>query len=177
MRLYISWGAVADLTLLASKTATPKFSRVSPTITSPIFTYGEARRSMDHNWPSFVRPFESSQESLYRPEKHWNIGNWGHWVQFWGQPWPLWSFGGHIGLRGHQDGRQRQYAHKYQGGNTHMDTRVIRVAGFKSEVKWPLRSLRGHHGLGGHWRQYTHGYQGNQGCWFQIWSQMTSKII
>ena len=40
-----------------------------------IFTYGEARRSMDHNWPSVVCPCESSQESLYRPEKHWNMGN------------------------------------------------------------------------------------------------------
>ena len=40
-----------------------------------IFTCGEARRSMDHNWPSFVRPFESSQESLYRPEKQGIIGN------------------------------------------------------------------------------------------------------
>ena len=25
------------------------------------------------------------------------------------------------------------------GGNMHMDTRVIRVADFKSEVKWPPR--------------------------------------
>ena len=63
------------------------------------------------------------------------------------------------------------------GGNMHMDTRVIRVADFKSEVKWPLRSLSGCHGLGGCWRQYAHGYQGNQGCWFQIWSQITSKVI
>ena len=39
-----------------------------------IFTCGEASRSMDHNWP-FVCPFESSQGSLYRPEKHGNIGN------------------------------------------------------------------------------------------------------
>ena len=31
------------------------------------------RRSMDHNWP---RPLlQSSQGSLYRPEKHGNIGN------------------------------------------------------------------------------------------------------
>ena len=58
-----------------------------------------------------------------------------------------------------------------------MDTMVIRVADFKSEVKWPVRSLGGCHGLGGRWRQYSHGYQGNQGCWCQIWSQMTSKVI
>ena len=32
-------------------------------------------RSMDHNWPFVVCPFESSQGSLYRPEKHGNIGN------------------------------------------------------------------------------------------------------
>ena len=82
-----------------------------------IFTCGKARRSMDHNWPSVCLSSlcESSQGSLYRPEKHGNIGNWGHWVQFWGQPWPPRSFEGHNGLRGHQDGRQRQYAHKYQG--------------------------------------------------------------
>ena len=49
-------------------------------------------------------------------------------------------------------------------GNMHMDTRVIRVDGFNSEVKLPLRLFGGCHGLGGHWRQYVHGYWGNQGC-------------
>ena len=44
------------------------------------------------------------------------------------------------------------------GSNMHMDTRVIKVADFKSEVKLFLRSFGGRHGLGGHWRQYTHGY-------------------
>ena len=42
---------------------------------------------------------------------------------------------------------------------------------------WPPRSFGGRHGLGGCWRQYAHGYQGNQGCWFQIWSQINSKVI
>ena len=51
-----------------------------------------------------VRPSQSSQGSLYRPEKHGNMGYWGHWVQFWGQPWPPRSFGGRHGLRGHQNG-------------------------------------------------------------------------
>ena len=31
------------------------------------------RRSMDHNWPRLLS--QSSQESIYRPEKHGNIGN------------------------------------------------------------------------------------------------------
>ena len=39
-----------------------------------VFTCGEARRSMDHNWP-LASSFESSQGSLYRPEKHRIIGN------------------------------------------------------------------------------------------------------
>ena len=55
------------------------------------------------------------------------------------------------------------------GGNMWLKTRVIKVAYFKSEVIGPPRSLEGchclgsRHGLGGHWRQYAHGYQGNQG--------------
>ena len=49
-------------------------------------------------------------------------------------------------------------------GNMHMDTRVIKVADFKSEVIRPPRSFGGRHGLGGRWRQYAHGYQGTQGC-------------
>ena len=42
-----------------------------------IFTCGEARRSMDHNWPSVCLSslLESSQGSLYGPEKHGIIGN------------------------------------------------------------------------------------------------------
>ena len=40
------------------------------------FTCGEACRSMDHNWPRLSSLLlESSQGSLYRPEKHGNIGN------------------------------------------------------------------------------------------------------
>ena len=33
--------------------------------------------------------------------------------------------------------------------NMHMDTRVFKVADFKSEVIQPPRSFGGHHGLGG----------------------------
>ena len=37
---------------------------------------------------------QSSQESIYRQEKHGNIGSWGHGVQIWPQMWPLRLFGG-----------------------------------------------------------------------------------
>ena len=50
------------------------------------------------------------------------------------------------------------------GGNMHIDTRVIKIADFKSEVIRLPRSFGGCHGLGGRWRQYAHGDQGNQGC-------------
>ena len=50
------------------------------------------------------------------------------------------------------------------GGNMQIDTRVIKVANVKSEVKWPPRLFGGRHGLGGHLRQYAHGFQGNHGC-------------
>ena len=77
-----------------------------PLASAVLFTCGEAGRSMDHNWPLFVvcLSCQSSQGSLYRPEKHGNIGNWGDWVQFWGQPWPPRSFWGCHSLRGHQYG-------------------------------------------------------------------------
>ena len=43
-----------------------------PLASAVLFTCGEAGRSMDHNWPLFVVcPLQSSQESIYRPEKHW----------------------------------------------------------------------------------------------------------
>ena len=61
--------------------------------------------------------------------------------------------------------------------NMHMDTRVIMVADVKSEVIWPLRLFEGHHGLGGCWRQYAHGYQRIQGCWFQIWGHIRYVLI
>ena len=35
-------------------------------------------------------------------------------------------------------------------GNLHMDTRVIEVTEFNSEVRWLLRLFGGHHGLRGH---------------------------
>ena len=50
------------------------------------------------------------------------------------------------------------------GDKMHMDTRVFKVADFKSEVIRLPRSFGGCHGLGGRWRQYAHGDQGNQGC-------------
>ena len=111
-----------------------------------IFTCGEARRSMDHNWP--LASFESSQGSLYRPEKHGNIGNWGHWVQFWGQPWPPRSFGGRHGLRGHQNGCWMQYGHGYQGNQgywcqiwCHMTSEVVWRPPWPRRPSWPRRLL------------------------------------
>ena len=77
-------------------------------------------------------------------------------------------------LRGHLEAAMASEA---IGGNMHMDTRVIMVTDVKYEVIWPLRLFGGHQGLGGHWRQYAHGYQGNQGCRFQIWGHMTSEVI
>ena len=63
----------------------------------------------------------------------------------------------------------------------HIDTRVIKVADFKSEVIWPMRRFGGRHSLRGHQngclRQYAHGYQGNQGCRFEIWSHMTNEDV
>ena len=42
----------------------------------PLFTCSKAHRSMDHNWPSVIFcSLESSQGSIYRLEKHGNIGN------------------------------------------------------------------------------------------------------
>ena len=50
-------------------------STQQPCSTRPLFfTCGEARRSMDHNWP-LLASLQSSQGSLYRPEKHGIIGN------------------------------------------------------------------------------------------------------
>ena len=64
------------------------------------------------------------------------------------------------------------------GGNMYMDTKVIKVADFKSEVKWPPRLFWGRHGLRGHLRQYAHEYQ-VPGTWYmklstQIWRSFSS---
>ena len=52
--------------------------------------------------------------------------------------------------------------------NMHMETRVIKIADFKSEVIRPMRPFRSHHGLKGYqngcFRQYAYGCKCNQGC-------------
>ena len=53
--------------------------------------------------------------------------SWSHWVQFWGQMWPLRLYGGR-----HMASEKINMAVR---GNMHMDTRVIKVDSFKSEVK------------------------------------------
>ena len=72
--------------------------------------------------------FHLSHGGLWKSKRHGNIDNRGHWVEFWSQMWPPRSFGGRLAI----------------GGNMHMDTRVIKVAEFKSEIRC---DLRGRHGL------------------------------
>ena len=69
------------------------------------------RRSHAGLKTSSSAPLHLAHKDLWKPRRHGNIGNRGHWVEFWGQMWPPRSFGGRHGL----GGCWRQYAHGYQG--------------------------------------------------------------
>ena len=67
------------------------------------------RRSHAGQWMiNLLCMFDLAHGGLWKPNRHGNIGNWGHWVQFWGQMWPPRLFGGRHSLRGHQNGCLRQ---------------------------------------------------------------------
>ena len=63
-----------------------------------------------------------SNKELWRPEKHWDTGYWGHGVQIWVQNLPLASEITVIAVQ----------------GNMHIDAEVIGVACIKSEVKFDI---------------------------------------
>ena len=78
--------------------------------TITIFTSERAwRRASQWMVFGFLLPQHLAQRSIYGPEKHWNMGYWGHWVQILGQKW------GHHGLRDYQNGYYSYHAHVYHG--------------------------------------------------------------
>ena len=54
-----------------------------------IVTCGKAML-VNRSW--LVHLLELAQGGLYRTEEHGNLGNWGHWVQFWVHFWPQGPF-------------------------------------------------------------------------------------
>ena len=69
---------------------------------------------------------------------------WGHRVRIWGQKWPLRSYGGRYGLRGHQKGCSSQHTPRWQG-----NWGCLNQIWGQTWFPWLLRLIGVRHGLRG----------------------------